>query len=163
MRRLFPVPLAVLLFLLPLTSCAETDQETAEAPREDVAEETADSLVLVTPDDLTWTEGRVPDEAVAVLYGNPAGTGDFAVRVRFPPDHHVPAHTHPETEFATVLEGTVYAATGEGATRDDAEPYPSGSFVAFPAGTVISAWTGEDGALIQVHGQAPFETQYLEE
>lgn len=160
MRRSSLVPLAALVGLLSLTACGPTPQEGEEA---EPPAEAADSLVLRTAGEIAWTEGRSPGEEVAVLYGTPSGSGPFALRVRFPPNHHVRAHTHPQAEMATVLEGTVHVATGEGTSREDAEAYGAGSFVAFPAGTVISAWTGEEGAVVQVHGEAPFETRYLEE
>ncbi|HEU4747538.1 MAG TPA: DUF4440 domain-containing protein, partial [Gemmatimonadaceae bacterium] len=54
---------------------------------------------------LTWTDLVVPGFPAgakrAVLHGNPAGTGDYVLRLQFPDGFQVPVHWHAKAEHVT--------------------------------------------------------------
>ncbi len=121
-------------------------------------------VTTVTPDALAWepVEGA-PDVRMAVLYGNPAETGHYVVRFALPPSNAGRPHTHGNTELITVHSGTCYLAHGDVLTREAANKLSTGTFVAMPAGTKMRGFTGEDGCVVDVQGQGPLTTQYLDE
>lgn len=106
--------------------------------------------------DLVWRDGP-QGRRVAVLHGDPSGPGSFVIRVRFPADQHITRHWHPGFEHVTVLEGSIRFALGEEATQENATSLEIGDYAAAPAGTPIEGWVGPEGALVQVHGEGPFE------
>jgi hypothetical protein len=113
--------------------------------------------VLLAAGELVWHPDPDGTE-VAVLYGNPAQEGPYALRVRFPADWEMPFHWHPASEFTTVLEGTLHLALGRDARRQAATAYGPGSFFAIPAFVPIWAWTGNRAVVVQVHGMGPLVT-----
>lgn len=118
----------------------------------------------VTPEAVKWqpVEGE-PEARVAVLYGNPAEAGHFVVRYKLPPSWVGRPHTHGGTELLTVQSGTCHLAHGDVLTREGAQKLQTGSFVAMPAGTKMRGFTGEEGCVVDVQGQGPLTTQYLDE
>ena len=54
-----------------------------------------------------------PGAQIAVLSGNPMGTGAYAVRLRFPGDYQIPAHSHPTDENVVVTAGSVTFGMGD--------------------------------------------------
>lgn len=119
--------------------------------------------MLVTPDEIQWAEApSLPSGAkVAVLEGDPAGDGDFTLRVSFPPGFTIPLHTHPTVERVTVLEGTFYLGIGDTVDRDKAEALPAGSLAVMDSGVVMFGYTGEEPTVIQVNGTGPWGVDYV--
>lgn len=108
---------------------------------------------------LTWTDlvapGFPPGARRAVLHGNPAGTGDYVLRLQFPDGYQVPVHWHPKGEHVTVLSGTFNYAMGN--TRDERmfRTYRPGDFIYMPARTPHFATT-QGNTVVQLHGIGPF-------
>ncbi len=123
----------------------------------------AQGVKTVTPEALSWqsVEGE-PEMRVAVLYGNPAEAGHYIVRFKLPPSWAGRPHTHGGTELITVHSGTLYMAYGDALTREAAKKLSPGGFMAMPAGTKMRGFTGEDGCVVDVQGQGPLTTQYLD-
>ena len=121
-------------------------------------------VTTVTPDALDWqpVEGD-PEVRLAVLYGNPDEAGHFVIRAKLPPSWAGRPHTHGTTELVTVHSGTLYLAHGDVLTREAAIKLSPGTFVAIPAGTKVRAFTDEDGCVVDVQGEGPLTTQYLDE
>lgn len=127
------------------------------------AEETG-AVEAVAPDELTFQPYEEdPGARIAVLYGNPAESGPFVVRFKLPPEWTGRPHTHGGTELVTFLSGTCYFAHGDPLTREAAKKMPPGSFIALPAGTRMRGFSGEQGCVVDVHGEGPFTTRYLDE
>jgi anti-sigma factor ChrR (cupin superfamily) len=100
--------------------------------------------------------GFAPGARLTVLYGNPADTGYFVLRLAFPDGYAVPPHWHPTTEMITVLDGTFVIGMGERADRAQARAIRVGGVGAAPAKMPHFAWA--DGAtVVQVHGTGPFQ------
>lgn len=124
----------------------------------------AQGVKAVSPETLSWqpVEGD-PEARMAVLYGNPAEAGHYIMRFRLPPSWAGRPHTHGGTELITVHSGTCYLAYGDTLTREAAKRLPPGAFAAVPGGTKMRGFSGEDGCIVDVQGQGPFTTQYLDE
>jgi len=99
----------------------------------------------------------------AHLYGDSSQGGTWIDRVKIPGGARVFAHTHPQDELVTVIEGTWYL--GEGAKFDSAKlkGCPAGSFiVVIPAGIPHFVAAKEGTVVVQLSGIGKFQTKYLE-
>lgn len=118
------------------------------------------SMELRPNSSLTWTDlvvpGFPPGGKRAVLHGNPAGTGDYVLRLQFPDGFQVPVHWHPKAEHVTVLTGRFNM--GAGPTRDVSlmRTYVPGDFFFLPPRNPHFA--SADGVVtLQLHGIGPFQ------
>jgi len=129
-----------------------------------LAEPSKKEIVGVTPDKVRWftppyySDGRQR----AHMLGDSSEGGTWIDRVKIPSGARVLAHTHPQDEIVTVIEGTWYL--GEGAKFDSAKlkGYPAGSFIVIPAGTPHFVAAKEDIVVVQLSGIGKFQTDYLE-
>ena len=121
-------------------------------------------IVGLTADEVRWftppyyNDGRQR----AHLYGDSSQGGTWIDRVKIPAGARVFAHTHPQDELVTVIEGTWYL--GEGAKFDSAKlkGYPAGSFIVIPAGIPHFVAAKEGTVVVQLSGIGKFQTNYLE-
>jgi quercetin dioxygenase-like cupin family protein len=121
-------------------------------------------IVGITPDQVRWTtppyykDGRQR----AQLFGDSNQGGAWIDRVRIPAGLRVPAHTHPQDEFVTVIEGTWYAGEGDRFDLAKLKAYPAGSFLVIPAGTPHFVAAKDGAVVVQLSGTEKFRTDYLE-
>jgi quercetin dioxygenase-like cupin family protein len=123
----------------------------------------AQDHTLVTPGEIEWAPGppSSPEGAeAAVLYGNPAEEGVFALRLRLPDGYHLAPHIHPEPEIVTVVSGTFHLGMGETANQDDTEALEPGAFFAFPPGMTHYAYA-EGETVIQLNSTGPWSLEYV--
>lgn len=121
-------------------------------------------IVALTPDDVRWftppyyNDGRQR----AQLSGDSSQGGGWIDRVKIPGGARVLAHTHPQDELVTVIEGTWYL--GEGTKFDAAKlrGYPRGSFIVIPAGVPHFVAAEKGPVVVQASGTGKFQTEYLE-
>jgi len=127
-----------------------------EGGRKEIVGLTADQVRWFTPP--YYKDGRQR----AQLFGDSGQGGTWIDRVRIPSDARVLAHTHPQDELVTVIDGTWYL--GEGAKFDSAKlkGYPAGSFIVIPAGIPHFVAAKEGGVIVQLSGTGIFQTDYLE-
>ena len=64
----------------------------------------------------------------AVLYGDPAKEGMFALRIKAPKGYRIAPHTHPKPEVITVISGKFSLGLGQTGDRAGVETLPAGSF-----------------------------------
>jgi anti-sigma factor ChrR (cupin superfamily) len=129
-----------------------------------LAESNKKEIVGLTPDKVRWftpsyyNDGRQR----AQLFGNSSEGGTWIDRAKIPAGARVLAHTHPQDELVTVIEGTWYL--GHGAQFDSAKlsEYPAGSFIVIPAGVPHFVATKEGAVVVQLSGTGKFQTDYLE-
>ena len=141
--------LAVLVFAAITLTLADTNKK---------------GIIALTPQQVQWytpsyyTDGRER----AQLLGDSSQGGAWVDRARIPAGKRVLAHTHPQDEPVTVIEGTWYL--GEGAQFDSTklQAYPAGSFILIPAGTPHFVAAKEGTVVIQLSGVRKFETNYVE-
>ena len=109
---------------------------------------------------LTWTDLVVPGFPAgakrAVLHGNPAGTGDYVMRLQFPDGFQVPVHWHAKAEHVTVLSGTFNIGMGGTADPSLLRTYNPGDFAYMPARSPHFA-TARGVTTVQLHGIGPFQ------
>lgn len=117
----------------------------------------------MTPRDIMWTQGApgLPAGAkAAVLAGDPARKGPCTIRLEAPNGYKVAPHSHPATEYITVISGTYYFGMGDKADEKTALKMPAGSFVIVPAHAKhYSAVRGK--TVIQIQSTGPMETNYV--
>ena len=96
------------------------------------------------------------------MFGDSSKGGRWVDRVKIPSGKRVLAHTHPQDELVTVIEGTWYL--GEGGKFDSAKlrGYPAGSFIVIPAGVPHFVAAKEGSVIVQLSGSEVFRTDYLE-
>jgi quercetin dioxygenase-like cupin family protein len=129
-----------------------------------LAEQSKKEIVGLTPDKVRWftpsyyTDGRQR----AKLLGDSSKGSTWIDRAKIPGGARVLAHTHPQDELVTVIEGTWYL--GEGTKFDSAKltGYPAGSFIIIPAGTPHFVAAKEGIVIVQLGGTEKFQTDYLE-
>jgi quercetin dioxygenase-like cupin family protein len=137
---------------------------TAVAWATSMGEGSQKEIVGLTADEVRWftppyyNDGRQR----AHLFGDSSQGGTWIDRVKIPGGARVLAHTHPQDELITVIDGTWYL--GEGAKFDAAKlkGYPVGSFIVVPAGTPHFVAAKEGNVVIQLNGTEKFQTNYLE-
>ena len=137
---------------------------TALAWRTSLAERSKKEIVGLTADQVRWftpsyyNDGRQR----AHLFGDSSEGGTWIDRVKIPGGARVLAHTHPQDELVTVIEGIWYL--GEGTKFDPAKlkGYPAGSFIVIPAGIPHFVAAKEGTVVVQLSGIGKFQTNYLE-
>ena len=121
-------------------------------------------IIAFTPQQVRWftpsyyTDGRER----AQLLGDSSQGGAWIDRAKIPAGKRVLAHTHPQDELVTVIEGTWYLAEGTKLDAAKLQGYPAGSFIVIPAGTPHFVATKEGTAVVQLSGTGKFQTDYLE-
>ena len=121
-------------------------------------------ITAFTPLQVRWstqpyyTDGRER----AQLFGDSSQGGAWVDRVKIPANKRVLAHTHPQDELITVIEGTWYLGEGTKFNPTDLKGYPSGSFIVIPAGVPHFVATKESIAIVQLDGNGKFRTDYVE-
>jgi quercetin dioxygenase-like cupin family protein len=128
----------------------------AQRSKKEIVGLTADQVRWFTPP--YYNDGRER----AQLFGDSSQGSTWIDRVKIPSGARVLAHTHPQNELVTVIEGTWYL--GEGAKFDSAKlkGYPAGSFIVIPAGIPHFVAAKEGTVVVQLNGIGKFQTNYLE-
>ena len=93
---------------------------------------------------------------ISVLNGNPGGEGLYSVRLKFPPNYAIPAHSHPKDEHVTILTGTLFMGMGGKLDTKSGKALPVGSFAITPAGENHYAYTKGE-VVILLHGMGPID------
>ena len=152
MKKIFRIP--ALLFLLALYYHPVKAQDSSNASMH----------IMLNDADLKWGDAppSLPKGAkVAVLAGDPSKAGEFAIRIMFPANYKVPAHSHPTTENVTVLKGNLYMGHGDKLDENSATMLAAGGFSSIPATMHHFAFT-KDECMIELHAMGPFAINYID-
>jgi quercetin dioxygenase-like cupin family protein len=97
---------------------------------------------------------------MALLYGDPAKDGIFVMRLKFPANYKIPAHTHPTDEVVTVVSGEFNI--GMGATFDPAKTkaLTAGGVIAMPPGTQHYVQIDKE-TVVQLSTRGPWAISYV--
>ena len=98
----------------------------------------------------------------AQLFGDSSQRGAWVDRVKIPAGGRVLAHTHPQDELVTVIEGTYYVGEGQRFDAAKLKGYPVGSFIVIPASTPHFVAANDGVVVVQVSGTEKFSTEDLE-
>ncbi len=151
MRRTF---LAALIVLVAITPALIRGQK---GPKDkDIVGITAAQVQWFTPS--YYTDGRQR----AQLYGDSSQGEPWIDRVKIPAGKYVAAHTHPQDELVTVIDGTWFVGVGDKYDPAKLKGYPPGSFVVIPAGLPHFVAAKESAVIVQLSGGKKFRTEYVE-
>lgn len=118
-------------------------------------------MQLLAGSGLAWSDfappGFDPGIKLAVLHGDPGKKGDYTLRLQFPAGYKFPVHWHPGSEHLTVLSGTFMLGLGGSNDWTTVRTYAPGDFLYIPARHSHFGGAGRDGAVIQLHGEGPFQ------
>jgi quercetin dioxygenase-like cupin family protein len=90
---------------------------------------------------------------MAVMHGNPGGTGMFTVRLRFADGYRIPPHTHPTDEHVMVVSGTFRVGMGTTFDAKAMMALSAAGFITAPAnGAHYGRRPGSDGGAGPRHG-----------
>jgi quercetin dioxygenase-like cupin family protein len=152
MKKMLLAAAAVVIVLVAITSAMTW------------ADKIKKEIVALTPEQVRWftppyyKDGRQR----AQLFGDSSQGGAWIDRVKIPAGMHVLAHTHPQDELVTVIEGTWYLGEGERFDSAKLKGYPAGSFIVIPTGVPHFVAAKEGTVIVQLSGTSKFRTDYLE-
>jgi quercetin dioxygenase-like cupin family protein len=117
----------------------------------------------LTPADIKFEDNPAfPKGAQSMLiHGDPAKAEFFIIRLKFPPNYVVPAHTHPALESVTVLTGSMGSGMGEKVDTSKGKMLDAGSLLILPANHPHYVWTKDEETIIQVAATGPFDIIYV--
>jgi len=99
---------------------------------------------------------------IAVLAGDPSKPVPYTIRLKFPANYAIPAHSHPTDENVVVVSGAVTFGMGEKLAKGDAgnKTLPTGGFALMPANMNHFAYTTAETTIV-LFGQGPVEFKYV--
>jgi quercetin dioxygenase-like cupin family protein len=104
-----------------------------------------------------------PGAQLAVLSGDPTKPVPYAVRIKFPANYAIPAHSHPTDENVVVASGAVTFGMGNKLTKSASNTTLSvGGYALQPAGMNHFAYTGAQEATIVLFGIGPVDFKYVD-
>ena len=128
-----------------------------------LAQTDTSGAVVITPAEMKWSAQGVyaePGMEQLTLIGDPAKSGPYTLRLKFPKGYKIAPHTHPDAREVTILSGTF--ATGYGEKFDEAKlkVLPAGSFYTEPANVPHYIDIRED-VVLQVSGTGPSSRRFV--
>lgn len=120
------------------------------------------NLVIVTPADLKWADvpSLPPGAKIAVIEGAMNEAKPFTVRLKFPANYKIPAHSHPAVEHVTVMSGTFHLGAGDKLDPKQTRALTPGSVAVMQPNTRHFAWTDAE-TIVQLHGMGPWGVAYV--
>jgi quercetin dioxygenase-like cupin family protein len=123
------------------------------------------SHVITTTGEARW--GAAPPflpagAQIAVLSGDPTKAEAYAVRLKFPANYAIPAHSHPTDENVVVTSGSVTFGMGDKLTKGTAnKTLSAGGYALMPADMNHYAFTTTTESTIVLYGIGPVEFKYV--
>jgi quercetin dioxygenase-like cupin family protein len=117
---------------------------------------------MVMPSDLKWANvpSLPPGAQISVIEGPMNEAVPFTIRLKFPKDYVIPAHSHPAIERVTVLSGTFHMGTGEKFDKTKTHALTAGAIGIMQPGTNHFAWTDAE-TIVQLNGNGPWGVTYV--
>jgi hypothetical protein len=121
--------------------------------------------VLDNPETVNWGPAPplIPAGAqIAVLSGNPMASGPYSIRLKFPANYAIPAHSHPTDENVIVVSGAFTLGMGDKLMKDSAgnKTLQPGGYALAGAGMNHYAFTARETTIV-LYGQGPVEFKYV--
>ena len=121
--------------------------------------------VISAPTEATWGPAppMLPAGAqITVLSGNPGAAVPYAVRLKFPANYAIPAHSHPTDENVVVTSGAVTFGMGDKLMKSSAanKTLPVGGYALMPANMNHFAFTTAETTIV-LYGVGPVEFKYV--
>jgi quercetin dioxygenase-like cupin family protein len=121
--------------------------------------------VIADLKDATWGPAPPmlpPGAQIAVLSGDPTKSVPYTVRLKFPANYAIPAHSHPTDENVVVVSGAVTFGMGDKLAKGAAsnKTLPVGGYALMPANMNHFAYTTQEATIV-LFGQGPVEFKYV--
>src|SRR5262249_10161201 len=99
-----------------------------------------------------------PGAQIAVLSGDPTKAVPYAVRLKFPANYAIPAHSHPTDENVVVVSGALTFGMGDTLAKSAAgnKTLAVGGYALMPANMNHFAFTSAETTIV-LYGQGPVE------
>ncbi len=99
---------------------------------------------------------------LAVLAGDPTKSGPYSVRLKFPANYAIPAHSHPTDENVVVVTGALTFGMGDKLSKSAAgnKTLPPGGFNQLTAGMNHFAFTTQETTIV-LFGLGPVDFKYV--
>jgi len=103
-----------------------------------------------------------PGAQIAVLSGDPTKSVPYTVRLKFPANYVIPAHSHPTDENVVVVSGAVTFGMGQAVARGAAsnKTLSVGGYFLAPSQMNHFAYTTQESTIV-LYGQGPVEFNYV--
>ena len=99
---------------------------------------------------------------LAVLSGDPTKPVPYAVRLKFPANYAIHAHSHPTDENVVVVSGAVTFGVGDKLVKGSSNTtIGAGGYMLATAGMNHFAYTGATEATIVLYGIGPVDFKYV--
>jgi quercetin dioxygenase-like cupin family protein len=121
--------------------------------------------VIQSPAEAQWGPAppMLPAGAqIAVLSGDPTKSAPYAVRLKFPANYAIPAHSHPTDENVVVVSGGLTFGMGDKLAKGAAanKTLAIGGYALMPANMNHFAYTAQETTIV-LYGQGPVEFKYV--
>lgn len=101
-----------------------------------------------------------PGAHIAVLAGDPTKAGPYTIRLLFPPNYEIPAHSHPGDEHVAVLSGELFMGMGTRLDKKAGVGLGVGGFALMPANVNHFAYTKQETTIL-LYGVGPVDFAYV--
>src|SRR6188474_1100595 len=121
--------------------------------------------VMQTPAESAWGPAppmAPPGAQLAVLSGDPTKPVPYSVRLKFPANYAIQAHSHPTDENVVVVSGAVTFGVGDKLVKGSSNTTIGvGGYMLATAGMNHFAYTGATEATIVLYGIGPVDFKYV--
>src|SRR5689334_437120 len=101
-----------------------------------------------------------PGAQIAVLSGDPTKSGAYAVRLKFPANYSIPAHSHPTDENVVVVSGQLLMGMGDKLDKTKSHALTPGGYALMPANANHFAYTTSETTIV-LYAVGPVEFKYV--
>lgn len=103
-----------------------------------------------------------PGAQIAVVSGDPSKQVPFTIRLKFPANYTIPAHSHPGDENVVIVSGALTFGMGDALLKNTSAntTLSAGGYALMPANMNHYAYT-KSPATIVVYGIGPVEFKYV--
>ena len=101
-----------------------------------------------------------PGAQIAVLAGDPTKSGPYTVRLKFPANYDIPAHSHPGDENVVVVSGELFMGMGTRLDRKTGMGLGVGGYALMPANANHFAYTRSETTIV-LYGVGPVDFKYV--
>jgi quercetin dioxygenase-like cupin family protein len=127
------------------------------------ASASAQTHVITTLTDARWGPAPPmlpPGAQIAVLAGDPSKPAPYTVRLKFPANYMVPAHSHPNDENVMVVSGNLFIGMGNKLDKKLATALGTGGYALMPANHDHFAFTTSETTIL-LYGIGPVDFAYV--
>ena len=123
----------------------------------------AQGHVIQAPAEAKWGPAPpfIPAGAeITVLSGDPGKPAPYSVRLKFPANYKIAAHSHPTDENVVVTSGTLLIGMGNKLDEAGGKPLAPGGYALMPANMNHFAFTKQPTTIV-LYGVGPVEFKYV--